>query len=92
MPYFENARAAAPGAAGDRFRILLADALIETGAYRDALATLAPVADPTRLAKTYFLKAKAYCKMGDRRSASAAATLALRYDPTMKEAETFITK
>ncbi len=87
--YYERARAARPGPAGDRFRILLADAYVETGRYEDALATLEPVAAPEHLAKTHFLRAKAYYYLGEYAAAAAAAARALELDPTMKDAEAF---
>jgi len=90
IPYFENARAAAPGPGADRYRILLADAYIETKQYREALDTLAPVSEPERLAKAFFLRAKAYYNLGDRKAASDAAARAMQLDPNMNDARVFI--
>ena len=88
VPYLERARAAVPDAAP--YRILLADAYVETGLYREALAELDAIDDPTYLAKALALRAKAYYNLGDREAASAAARRALELDPELAEAKTFI--
>ncbi len=86
--YFEQARDAAPGVAN--YHILLADALIETGRYREALAELEAVEDPARMAKALVLRAKAYYNLGERGAASAAAGRALELEPGIAEAEEFV--
>lgn len=90
VAYFERARAAAPGAAP--YRILLADAYIETGRYREALAELDAVDEPAHLPKALALRAKALYSLGDVKGASAAAARALELDPALAEAEQFIEK
>ena len=85
--YLERARAASPGA--DPYRILLADAYIETGRYRDALGELDEVDEPARLPKALALRAKAYYNLGDGKAAAAAASRALELDPELIEAEEF---
>ena len=88
VAYFERARDAAPAVAG--YHILLADALIETGRYREALAELEAVEDPARMAKALVLRAKAHYKLGERGAASAAAARALELEPGIAEADEFI--
>lgn len=88
VPYLERARAAAPGAGA--YRILLADAYIETGRYREALAELDVVDEPARLPKALALRAKAYYNLGDGEAASVAAARALELDPALAEAEEFV--
>jgi tetratricopeptide (TPR) repeat protein len=88
VPYLENARAAAPGA--EPYRILLADAYIEVGRYRDALGELDAVDEPARLPKALALRAKAYYNLGDVKAASASAARALALDPGLAEAEEFL--
>jgi tetratricopeptide (TPR) repeat protein len=88
VPYLERARAAAPGTAP--YRILLADAYVETGRYRDALAELDAVDEPAHLAKAFALRAKAYHNLGDREAASAAARRALELSPALAEAKEFV--
>lgn len=90
VPYLERARAAAPTAAP--YRILLADAYIEAGRYRDALAELDAVDDPAHSAKVLALRAKAYYNLGDRKAASAAARRAMELEPALAEAKEFITE
>ncbi len=90
VPYLERARAAAPGAAP--YRILLADAYVETGRYRDALAELDAVDEPPHLAKAFALRAKAYHNLGDRKAAAAAARRALELDSALAEAKEFVTE
>jgi Flp pilus assembly protein TadD len=88
VPYLECARAAAPAAA--RYRILLADAYVETGLNREALAELDAVGEPTYLPKALALRAKAYYNLGDLGAASTAARSALDLDPELVEAREYI--
>lgn len=90
VPYLETARSAVPGTAGDGYRVLLADAYIEVDRPADALKELDFVTEPDKIAKAWYLRAKAYSRMGKRRAAAEAAARALEIDPRLKEAEALI--
>ncbi|MGD8719231.1 MAG: tetratricopeptide repeat protein [Candidatus Zixiibacteriota bacterium] len=90
VPYLECARAAAPTV--DGYRILLADAYVEVGRNRDALAELEAVDDPVRLPKALALRAKAYYNLGEREAAREAAARALELDPGLAGEVGFLAK